>query len=280
MTALPLLPALLFLAAPADPAWRTLEPGLETAEVPLPVKSDIGDSTVTVLRVDPARFELSILGVKSLNLDDRRPAGTWLREHGLVAVTNAGMFKLEDGVSTVGYGRAGTKVLNDRWKPEYGAALVFGPRKAGLPAVQFLDRACDDLAKASADYDHVLQSIRMIDCRGRNSWRPRKQRYSSVIAAVDGAGRLLVLHCRSPYVMHDYIAQLFELPALGIKRAIYLEGGPEASLQIEAGGTRIVRVGSYETGFMESDDNRDEWGLPNVIAVRRKAPPATPATPP
>ncbi|HEY3451085.1 MAG TPA: phosphodiester glycosidase family protein [Myxococcales bacterium] len=275
MTSLPFLPALLLLAAPADLSWRTLEPGLETAEVPLATKSDVGDSTVTVLRVDPARFDLSILGVKSLNLDDRLPAGTWLKERGLVAVTNAGMFALSDGVSTVGYGRSGTKVLNDRWKPEYGAALVFGPRKAGLPAVQILDRACDDLAKASADYEHVLQSIRMIDCQGRNSWGPRKQRYSSVIAAVDSAGRLLVLHCRSPYVMHDYIDQLLKLPALGLKRALYLEGGPEATLHVESAGTTLVRVGSYETGFWERDDNRQEWGLPNVIAVRRKATPAT-----
>ncbi|MGC4122626.1 MAG: phosphodiester glycosidase family protein [Myxococcales bacterium] len=271
---LPLLSALLLLAVPptADLAWRTLEPGLETAQVPLPVKSDVGDSTLTVLRIDPARFELSILGVKSLGLPDRIPAATWLKERGLVAVTNAGMFKLEDGVSTVGYARAGTKVLNGDWKKEYGAALVFGPRKAGLPAVQILDRGCDDLVKASADYDYVMQSIRMIDCKGRNSWGPRKQRYSSVIAAVDAAGRLLFLHCRSPYVMHDYIGQLLKLPGLGLKRAIYLEGGPEATLHVESGATKVVRVGSYETSFWENDGNHDEWGLPNVIAVRRSAP--------
>ena len=58
MTALPLFSALLLLAAPADLAWRTLEPGLESAEVPLPIKSAIGDSTITVLRIDPAHFDL------------------------------------------------------------------------------------------------------------------------------------------------------------------------------------------------------------------------------
>lgn len=274
MPPLPLLTSLAALAlqaAPADLSWRRLEPGLETAEVALPVKSDVGDSTVTALRLDPAFFELSILGVKSLDLDDRRPAAAWVKERGLVAATNAGMFALSDGVSTVGYGRSGAKVLNDRWKPEYGAALVFGPRKSGLPAVQILDRACDDLAKASADYEHVVQSIRMIDCKGRNSWGSRKQRYSSVVAAVDSRGRLLLLHCRSPYVMHDYIEQLRGLAALDLKRALYLEGGPEATLRVESGGTLLSRVGSYETGFWENDRNHDEWGLPNVVAVRRRA---------
>lgn len=259
-------------SAAAPVTWRTLEPGLETAEVPLPVRSDVGDSTLTILRIDPSRFELSLLGVKSLGLPQAKTARGWLRNHGLAAVTNAGMFQLSDGVSTVGYGRAGDRVLNPRWRTDYGAALVFGPRRPGLPPVQILDRSCDDLEKASANYEHVFQSIRMIDCRGGNSWGPRKQRYSSVVAAVDGAGRLLVLHCRSPYVMHDYIAMLVRLP-LDLRRAIYLEGGPEATLYAEAGGETLGRVGSYETNFYESDDNHEQWALPNVLAVRRRTAP-------
>ena len=39
---------------------------------------------------------------------------------------------------------------------------------------------------------------------------------------------MLFIHARSPWDMHDFIVNLQKLP-LGIVRAMYLEGGPEAS---------------------------------------------------
>jgi hypothetical protein len=50
-----------------------------------------------------------------------------------------------------------------------------------------------------------------------------------------------------------------------------LEGGPEATLYVNAGGTELERFGSYETGFNENDDNDRAWALPNVIGVWRRA---------
>lgn len=267
-------------AAPPALTWRTLSPGVEATEVPLGTRSDIGDSIVTVVRVDPTLLQVTVLAAKTLELVGGKPARQWLEDSRLLVVTNAGMFAA-DRLSTVGYGRAGATTLNPKWKPEYGAALVAGPRKPGLPEVRILDRDCDDLAKESANYQYVIQSIRMIDCKGRNSWGPRKQRYSSMIAAVDGEGRLLLLHCRSPYVMHDYIDHLRAIPALGLKRAIYLEGGPEATLRVEGPSGSLARVGSYETGFFERDDNQVEWDLPNVLAVQpRRWSPGPPGAPP
>jgi len=61
---------------------------------------------------------------------------------------------------------------------------------------------------------------------------------------------------------------------LGITRAMYLEGGPEASLFVQAGDETVERMGSYETGFNENDDNQVFWELPNIIGIRRRAPPA------
>jgi hypothetical protein len=51
---------------------------------------------------------------------------------------------------------------------------------------------------------------------------------------------------------------------------MYLEGGPEASLYLEANGKKIERIGSYETGFWESDTNEQFWPLPNVIGIVKK----------
>jgi hypothetical protein len=50
--------------------------------------------------------------------------------------------------------------------------------------------------------------------------------------------------------------------------AQHLEGGPEAQLYINMGGTELEVVGSYETDFNESDDNDRAWPIPNIIGLR------------
>ncbi|MFL6246152.1 MAG: hypothetical protein ACJ74H_09015 [Thermoanaerobaculia bacterium] len=66
--------------------------------------------------------------------------------------------------------------------------------------------------------------------------------------------------------MHDFNRRLLALP-LDIRQAMHLEGGPEASLSIHVPG--IDLCGSYETGFLEDESNREQWPLPNVLGVLR-----------
>ncbi|HJX65335.1 MAG TPA: hypothetical protein VJ860_15440, partial [Polyangia bacterium] len=54
---------------------------------------------------------------------------------------------------------------------------------------------------------------------------------------------------------------------LQIAKAMHVEGGPEASLSIHAGGVNLDLNGSYETGFREDDTSREQWPLPNIIGV-------------
>ena len=55
---------------------------------------------------------------------------------------------------------------------------------------------------------------------------------------------------------------------LRITNAMHVEGGPEASLSIHTAGIDLDLNGSYETGFNENDDEREQWPIPNVLAVR------------
>ena len=71
---------------------------------------------------------------------------------------------------------------------------------------------------------------------------------------------------RSPLDVHDLIDRLKALP-LGLVRLMYVEGGPEATLYLDAGGKQLVRVGSYEAGFNENADNHAHRDLPHVIGV-------------
>ncbi len=107
---------------------------------------------------------------------------------------------------------------------------------------------------------------RFRECGGGYSLKKSEKIWSAAALAVDGEGRVLFIHARSPWDMHDFIVNLQKLP-LGIVRAMYLEGGPEASLAVQTGGVSYVAVGSYETGFNENDANTRQWELPNVIGV-------------
>ena len=65
------------------------------------------------------------------------------------------------------------------------------------------------------------------------------------------------------------LAAALARPALGLVGAIFVEGGPEATVAV-AGDAPLLLLGSYETGFVEDDGNQAPWALPNLIALARR----------
>ncbi|HZI10999.1 MAG TPA: phosphodiester glycosidase family protein [Myxococcus sp.] len=254
----------LSLSATAAPAWQPVAPGVEWAEFDAPLKSSVGDSRITVVRVDVKVRPVRLLSAAAEGFSTPPTAEGWAKLHGLVAVTNAGMFH-PDG-SPVGMARTEGRDLNPRRHKAYRTWLVLHPKDKGLPQAQLLDPACDDVDALLPRYGTVLQSIRMVDCKGRNTWQPQPRMWSTAALGMDTQGRLLFLHARSPYRTHDFINGVLKLP-LGLTRMMYLEGGPEASLHVATPGGPVRRVGSYETGFNENDGNTRYWSLPNVLGV-------------
>jgi hypothetical protein len=66
--------------------------------------------------------------------------------------------------------------------------------------------------------------------------------------------------------MIDFMKQM----PRGLHDAIYLEGGPEASLYIHVNEHHIEKVGSWVSDTWETDDNKHFWPLPNIIGIRKK----------
>jgi hypothetical protein len=64
--------------------------------------------------------------------------------------------------------------------------------------------------------------------------------------------------------MDVFARHLSRLP-LGLRGVAYLEGGPEASLVVNAEAARAQEMGSYEDGLDPNDGNREFWDLPNVL---------------
>jgi hypothetical protein len=255
----PLLLAGPLMTSPPPP-WQTISPGLDVGR--------FGDPPVTVVRVDPARYEFRVLSAKTLGLKTALTAPEWAARQGVAGVINASMFQA-DHLTSVGHMRDASGTNNKSWTKD-NAVFVSQPLKPGLPPVRILDRSCEDARGLAAQYKSVVQNIRMIDCRRRNVWAQQPRKWSTACVGTDARGAVLLVHVRAPYTTHDLIDVLLGLP-LGLQRLMYVEGGPEASLYLKTGGREVVsEMGSFETGFWENDGNRVFWPLPNVIGFAER----------
>jgi phosphodiester glycosidase len=187
-------------------------------------------------------------------------AREWCARGGLVAAINASMYQTDHRTS-VSLMKTATHVNNPRLSKDR-TVLAFDRLDASVPPVALIDLDCDDFGGLRGKYGTLVQSIRMISCRGANVWTQRPQHWSTAAIGRDAQGRVLFIHVRSPYSTHDLIDILVELP-LGIERAMYVEGGPEAQLYVNSGGREREWVGGVE--------NHRAWPVPNVIGIARRA---------
>lgn len=254
-----------------DAPWRFVSPGLEVGEFVSPVRSQVGDSVIVVVRVDPRRYTFKLLCAKTLGLTRNPTAREWVEGHGLVGAINASMYR-GDHRTAVAYMQDGTTVNNSCWTKD-NSVFAAEPSDPTLPEVQIVDRTCQDLDALRGRYRILVQSIRMLTCARQNAWARQPRRWSTACLGMDTAGHVLLIHSRSPYATHDLIEALRKLP-LALERLMYVEGGPEASIYVKVGGQVVAsRVGSFETGFLEADTNTEFWPIPNVIGFAEKQSP-------
>ncbi len=261
-------PGMIIIAAlliyPAAFPVLAQDKGLEVLRFESPQKSFLGDSQITVVRIDPKYFSFHLL-CASEHGKKRRTAKDWGLEFKLVGAINAGMFQ-QDSITSTGFMKNFSHVNNPKANPEYKSYLVFNPSAPSLPEIQLLDLQCDEVGALRANYNTIIQNLRMISCQGKNVWSQQKKKFSMASLGIDGKRNILFIFTRSPYSGNDFIKILLGLD-IGIRRAMYLEGGPEASLWVKAGQTELSLFGSYETGFKEDDSNDSYWPITNVIGI-------------
>jgi hypothetical protein len=256
-------------AAPRPQApWRALEPGLDVVEIDGPPVEG-AEGRITVVRVDPARFDLKLLASSAPGEGDRRTARAWAYRSGASVVINAAMYQ-EDYRTSVSLMRT-VDHINQRRLSKDKAVLVFDPVVSGVPPVKIVDRDCERLEDAAVRYGTLVQSIRMISCDGKNVWAPSDRRFSAAAIGVDRGGRILFIHARTPWPIHDLVDALLAAP-VELAQAMYVEGGPEAQLFVRGGGKELEWIGTFEG----ADANARAWPVPNVVAAIRKPPPGKP----
>ena len=177
----------------------------------------------------------------------------------------------EDGLTSVGYMKNFDHVNNSRLGRDK-TVLAFNPIDSGVPSIQLIDRDCQDFNTLRLKYRTLVQSIRMISCHQRNVWTQQPQKWSTVAIGLDQEGRVLFLFCQAPRSVHDFVEILLSLP-ISIRNAMYLEGGPQASLYLSSNGVELAESGDGESAFAGNESVLFAWPIPNVIGIVKK--PAT-----
>jgi hypothetical protein len=251
-------------------SWQELEPGLELGTFAAPQASDVEDSLIRVLRIDPTRFEFRLLNASAAGEPKLLSAKQWCNQNGLVAAINPSMYQ-EDLRTSVSLMRSKTHT-NNAWLSKDNAILAFDRKVSYVPLIKIIDRQCENFDFWKDKYDTLIQSIRMISCRGKNVWSQQPKKWSTAAIATDYDDNVLFIHVPSAHSTHDLINMLLALP-LRISRAMYTEGGPEAQLYVRSGQAEFEFTGLISTGFSDAVDLGYALQVPNVIGIARRSEP-------
>lgn len=246
--------------------WKEVGEGLFAADFDAPHKSESGDSKITAIKVDPRFYSFKLLCGSELGRQ-RLTVKDWCTRYRLIAGVNAGMYQ-KDGFRSVGYMKNFDRTINSRVGRE-NTFLAFNPLAPDLPEIQIIDRECDDFESLRHKYATMIQSIRMISCDRENVWSQQPDKWSTAAIAQDDAGKILLLFSRAQYSVHDFIENLLALP-LSIHTAMYLEGGPQASLFLSTEKAHIEKYGMWEPALDEAGSFQLALPIPNVIGIVRK----------
>jgi Phosphodiester glycosidase len=267
-----LLTVWLASASPAGRAagWQALAPGMDLKVLPAHPPSPVGDSRITVVRIDPNLWDLEFAGRSRTGESEGRSAREWCKRHGLTACINAGMFGT-DYRTHIGYLRFREHVNSGRVN-DYQSVAAFEPRGKRLPRFRIFDLDAPGVTPRGIlkDYASAVQNLRLIKRPGSNRWSQQNRKWSEAALGEDDAGRILFIFSRSPLSMHDLNQELLA-SGIGLVAAQHLEGGPEAQLYLHAGEVERELFGSHETSFKEDDGNGAPWPVPNVLGVRPRS---------
>ncbi len=249
--------------------WQKLDKGIELGTFLSPLRAEVGNSLVRVLRIDPTYYQLRLLNTSAIQNGSPITPKQWCRQNGLTAVINASMYQT-DYKTSVSLMRRKGHVNNPRLSKDM-TILAFDRLDSGVSEVKIIDRQCEDFNFWKKKYATLIQSIRMISCTGKNVWKQQPRRWSTSAIGVDTQNNVLFIHVRSLYSTHDLINILKALP-LNISRAMYTEGGPQAQLYIKVADREFEFVGSYEVGSGDANKGSLPWPLPNVIGIVKRNP--------
>lgn len=255
---------------PVPSFWKQIDTGLYFTEIQGPAVTEIGDYKVQIIRIDPKYYSFDFVLASKYD-SCRLTAPEWAEKGKLIGVINAGMYNTGNRITSSGLLIDNQHINQGQFRESFRMMVAFNPTKSGLPEFRILDLATNNWDDVKTDYSSYCQSIRLIDENGNAVyWHPkRKMRMSIAALGVDDQGNALFLFSRSPYSANEFIKFMLNLP-FKVQSAMYLEGGPQASLFVEHNQFCLDKVGSYVSPGYAHDRNDHFWEIPNMIGFRKK----------
>lgn len=219
--------------------WTEHRPGLWISEITPPPDIHLPSQTtipLAVVRIDPEVLEFKLLTSSESGLSPM-PIRVWAERFGLVAGINASMF-LEDFRTSTGHMRNFQHQNNSKINSQFGAFLAFHPLDpALLPKAQIIDRTRDQWPDLIKQYQTIIQNFRIIAKPRGVVWIKESVPNPIACVAKDQRGHILFIHSHAAYPVREFGEILLALP-LGIEDALYVEGGPPASLYVREPGLK------------------------------------------
>jgi hypothetical protein len=244
--------------------WQTLQKGMQLGIFRSPQPAGSGNSLIRIVRIDPAGFKFNLLMASADNNGKALTVKQWCRQNNLVAGINASMYQT-DYKTSVSLMRTKAHINNPRLSKDK-TILAFDRVRPDVPWVKMIDRQCEDFGFWRKKYGSLIQSIRMISCKGKNVWRQQAKKWSTAAIAIDNQRKVLFIHVGALYSTHDLINILKQIP-LGISRAMYCEGGPQAQLYVRSKDREYEFVGGFELNANETLGSPVSWPIPNIVGI-------------
>ena len=221
--------------------------------------------SITIARFDLTRFEPVLLTARAEG--GARTLDRWVSERHLAAAINAAMYEPDGSASGLCVRRSVEESDDDA---RFGGFYTLDPLAVGGAPFGMTGRDCAgfDIPTLRAAWGSIVATYRLLDCAGRPIAWIDPDRYSAAAIAMDRQGRLVLIHSRTPYRMSE-LAQMLAAPALDLTQAFFVEGGPEATLIIDAGDLHVREVGLRRDLPDGVEPERDAlYELPNVLGLR------------
>ncbi|MCG8533249.1 MAG: phosphodiester glycosidase family protein [Desulfovibrionales bacterium] len=241
--------------------WIPVADGLALSEIPVDTGS-ISTTTITVLRISPQKYEFVLL-MRSKEGDAFTPS-QWAARYTLTALIYASMY-LPDNSKSTGFMRDNEHINNGFIHNSFGSFFVANPRSSDFPAVDIIDRHQTEHDQLLPNYGIVIQNYRLFSTSRKPLW-PEKAKESSIAAVgKDAKGNIVFIHCRTPMTVRKFTKALLD-SALELEAAMYVEGGPEASMYLTTPQISRTWAGRYIGDFWNTEEK--QWILPNVLGIR------------
>lgn len=249
--------------------WQPIGQGVFFCETDAPLKSAIGDSKLTLLKIDPKQVQFDLFTASGMD-SISRSVKTWADTMNLNIVFNAGMYDLAKPLISRGLLKNGSHDNQCTYKEGWNMMFALNPVDSlnAMDAVVY-DMQCTVFDSIRTKYASFAQGLRMLDCSGNPMNWKKSQSCSMLVCAHDDQQNLIIIFNRSPYSQNQMIAFMKQFPA-PLHNAIYMEGGPETSLYVHIGDFCLQKVGSWVSGTYAKDTNESYWALPNVVGIKVK----------